>query len=110
MARGARWRWCWRWRGGPGRPPKPRTLGFMPVRVVFIPFDEYGSPISSEAVQLRPDELEAMRLVYLEGMTQGEAARQMGVSRGTLWRLLDSARRKVADALVNRKTIVIVTS
>jgi len=105
-----RWRWCWRWREGPGRPPKPRTLGFIPVQVTFIPFDEFGSPISSEAVYLRPDELEALRLVYLEGLTQGEAAQRMGISRGTLWRLLESARRKVTEALVNKKVIVITAS
>jgi len=78
--------------------------------VTFVPFDEFGSPMSSEVIYLRPDELEALRLVYLEGLTQGEAAERMGISRGTLWRLLESARRKVTEALVNRKIIAITTS
>lgn len=102
-------RWAWRWRRGPGRPPKPRIIGHAPGFVAFIPFDEYGSPIHSEVVYLRPDELEALRLVHLEGLTQGEAAVRMGISRGTLWRILEGARRKITDALVNKKTIIIIS-
>ena len=44
-------------------------------------------------------ELEAFRLVDLEGLSQEEAGRKMGVSRGTIWRLVQSARRKTAQAL-----------
>jgi len=54
-----------------------------------------------------PDELEALRLVYFMGMTQEEAAKAMGVSRGTLWRALSSGRRKVIQALIERRPLVI---
>ncbi len=104
---GQPWRWCWR-RGGPGRPPKPRIIGFTPGEVIFIPFDETGSPVEQEPVYLAPDEVEAIRLVYLEGLTQEEAAKRMGVSRGTLWRALASARRKLAEAIVKKKPIVLM--
>ncbi len=57
-----------------------------------------------------PDELEALRLVYLEGLTQEEAAKRMNVSRGTLWRMLNSGRRKVVQALVELRPIVILSS
>lgn len=47
------------------------------------------------------DELEAIRLTDLEGMYQEAAAERMGISRPTLSRIIESARRKVALALVN---------
>jgi len=52
-----------------------------------------------EPVFIEMAELEAFRLVDLEGLSQEEAGRKMGVSRGTIWRLVQSARRKTAQAL-----------
>jgi len=52
------------------------------------------------AVVLSYSELETIRLVDLEGLTQEEAAQQMGISRRTFWNDLKSARVKVATALV----------
>lgn len=52
-------------------------------------------------MELSLDELESLRLVDLEECDQLTAAEQMGVSRGTVQRLLGSAHRKVAFALVN---------
>jgi len=46
-------------------------------------------------------EVEALRLVDLEGLTQEQAAIEMGVSRRTFWNELVSARRKIAIAIVN---------
>jgi len=103
---GPPWRWCWG-RKGPGRRPKPRHIWFRPPRVVFIPFTHHGERIEAEPVHIRPDELEALRLVYLEGLTQEEAAKRMNISRGTLWRALASGRRKIVEALVNIRPIVI---
>ena len=103
---GPPWRWHPR-RGGPGRPIKPRFIGFPFQSVTFMPVDSSGVPLDGEPICLAPDELEAMRNVYLEKLTQEEAARRMNISRGTLWRLLESARRKVTQALVERRPIVI---
>jgi len=50
-------------------------------------------------------ELEVMRLVDLEGLSQEEAGAKMGVSRGTIWRLLQEARRKTAAALSEGRRI-----
>ena len=51
-------------------------------------------------VTLGMEELEALRLAHLEGLYQQEASASMGVSRATFGRVLDSAHRKVAKALV----------
>lgn len=51
------------------------------------------------------DELEALRLADFLGKYQEEAAELMNVSRQTFGRILDSAHRKVADALLNGKAL-----
>lgn len=58
-------------------------------------------------IQLAHDELEALHLCDGEGKTQEEAGSSMGISRGTVQRLLASARQKVARALVEQKALVI---
>ena len=65
-----------------------------------------GIPLSQmEIIELGLDELEAMRLCDLDGMQQEAAADAMGVSRGTIQRLLESGRRKTLDALVGGKAL-----
>ncbi len=66
--------------------------------------------LNSEPILLDPAELEAMRLIDLEGLSQEEAGKRMGVSRGTVWRLLKSGRRKVAQALIEGRPIAIFPS
>jgi uncharacterized protein len=51
------------------------------------------------------DEFEAMRLADLEGLYQEQAAERMNVSRTTFSRIIDSAHRKMADALVHGKAL-----
>mgnify|MGYP004427995065 CR=1 FL=1 len=58
-------------------------------------------------VELQLEELETLRLVDLENFDQSTAAERMGISRGTLQRILYQAHRKVARALVFGQTIVI---
>jgi predicted DNA-binding protein (UPF0251 family) len=58
-------------------------------------------------VWLRPDQLESVRLADLEGLYHEEAARRMGVSRQTFGRIVESARRGIADAIINRKCLSI---
>lgn len=55
---------------------------------------------------LQRDELEALRLCDMAGLFQEEAGIRMGVSRGTVQRLLASARQKVARALVEGAALV----
>ncbi|AEM39177.1 protein of unknown function DUF134 [Pyrolobus fumarii 1A] len=89
-----------------GRPPKPRRISIPPVPRAWAP----APPTTIDAriaVIISLDELEALKLVYLDELSQEEAAARMGVSRGTLWRLLASARKKVAYALVELKPILV---
>jgi len=58
-----------------------------------------------EETVLTVDEFEAIRLKDLEGLDQANAAEKMKISQPTFFRLLDSARKKIADALVNGKAI-----
>ena len=50
----------------------------------------------TRSVNIPLDELEAMRLVDLEHLEQGEASEKMGVSRGTVQRLHISAGLRLA--------------
>lgn len=59
-----------------------------------------------EKVQLSLDELEAVRMADLEGLYHEEAAEKMGISRQTFGNIVESARKKIADALVNSKALV----
>ena len=97
------WRWRRGWRGGPGRPMKFRMLGIKPTQMMFGPIP----PIQAEPIVMTMDEFEAYRLIYYLGLTQEEAARRMGVSRGTVWRCLDAARRKIARMLVEGRPLII---
>lgn len=69
-------------------------------------FKPRGIPMSSlEEVTMTVDEFEALRLADLEGLYQEQAAERMGISRPTFGRIVESAHRKVADALVNSKAL-----
>jgi predicted Fe-Mo cluster-binding NifX family protein len=56
-------------------------------------------------VTLHFDQAEAIRLADLEGLYQEAAALRMGVSRQTFGRIVESARRVVADAIINGKCL-----
>lgn len=60
-----------------------------------------------EQLVLSVDEFEAIRLADLGGLYHGQAADEMNVSRQTFGRIIESARRKVAQALVEAKALVI---
>ncbi len=60
-----------------------------------------------EVLTLGEDELEALRLCDLEGLDQEGAGERMGVSRGTVQRLLKSGRSTLVQALVESAAIVI---
>ena len=75
----------------------PRIDEFRPV-----------PPSGAAPIELDAAELEAFKLVDLEDLSQEEAGVRMGVSRGTVWRLLHRARRKVAQALVEARTLTVV--
>jgi len=88
--------------GRKGRMPKPIWLEVAPPVTSFNPS---GPQVKPEPIYLEPAELEVLRLVDLEGLSQEEAGEKMGISRGTIWRLLQSAREKVARALTEGRPI-----
>jgi len=69
---------------------------FKPAGILLRELDE---------VHLALEEAEAIRLKDLEGLEQEECAQRMNISRPTFQRVLESARKKVADALLNGKAI-----
>jgi hypothetical protein len=86
-----------------GRPLKEIVVDEFPEVKAVIP-----QPIlSEEVVTLTIAEYEALRLVDLEGLNQDEAGELMAVSRGTIWRLLDSAREKLVQVLVSGKKMIV---
>ena len=97
----------WRWRGarkkGPGRPPASFFLHSFPQINRFIPQPQ----LSSDTIKLSYPEYEVLRLIDLEGLSQEEAAKKMKTSRGTIWRLLTSARKKITLALTEGRPIII---
>ena len=90
--------------GRRGRLPKPITLGIIPPTNSFIPNPQKNP----EPIFLETAELEAFRLVDLEGLSQEEAGQRMSISRGTVWRLVQSARKKTAQALSEGRPVYIV--
>ena len=85
------------------RPPCCRQIAGEPACTYFKP---RGVPlVDLEEVALGLDEFEALRLADLEGLYQEDAAKKMNVSRPTFTRIVQSARQKVAGALVNGKAL-----
>ena len=87
------------------RPRRCRRICFTPYVTYFKPA---GVPMRNlEEMELSIDEFEATRLKDLLGMEQADAAKKMNISQPTFCRLIFSARKKIADALVNGKSIKI---
>jgi len=85
------------------RPMKCRRIYSEPAITYFKPA---GVPVKElEEVILTKDELEAVRLKDREGLEQEAAAAKMGISQPTFSRLIEVARRKIADALAGGKAL-----
>lgn len=93
-------------RGARGRHPKPVSIGKPPIIDQLIPIPARNM----EPIYLESAEIEALRLVDFEGLSQAEAGESLGVSRGTVWRLVQSARKKTAQALTEGRSIRILTT
>lgn len=71
-------------------------------------FKPIGMPLKDlEVVEIELDEFEAIRLCDLEEKSQIGASEVMQVSRGTVQRLLSSGRKKLVEALLHSKVIMI---
>jgi predicted DNA-binding protein (UPF0251 family) len=88
--------------------PRPRRCR----RVWFEPNVTYFKPAGVRMIDLEEsiltvDEFEAVRLKDLEGLDEGTASKKMNISQPTFNRLVSSARKKIADAIVHGKAIKI---
>jgi predicted DNA-binding protein (UPF0251 family) len=108
----------YRRRGGRGRKSLSETdcefqLRGRPLKEIVI--EDYPKiskitphpTLSENQLVLTIAEYEAMRLIDLKGLNQEEAGLLMKVSRGTIWRLLDSGREKIMKMLSEGMEIVI---
>ena len=86
------------------RPCKCRKIQGAPEAVSFKPC---GQVNDKEPVILSMDEFEALRLADLNGLYQEDAAAQMAVSRQTFGNIITAAHRKLADAIINARPIII---
>ncbi len=77
---------------------KPDVTYFKPRAIPMLELKE---------VALTVEEFEAIRLKDYKGYGQVKIAKMMGISQPTLHRLLSSARKKIAEALVEGKAIMI---
>lgn len=88
-----------------GRPRKIRNIENPPF---FNRLKPAGIPARYlEQVELSLDEYESIRLADLLLMTHEEAAAKMNVSRPTFTRLIEGARRKIAETIVEGKELII---
>jgi len=89
--------------------PRPKKIRRCQGEFCGRAFKPTGVPLS-ELIQitLYRDELEALRLCDAEAMTQEEAGRSMGVSRGTIQRIITIARKKTARALTEGHALLFV--
>ena len=85
------------------RPFRCRRIEQLPVYRSFSPDDI----TATESIRMTVDEFEALRLLDDEGLTQEACASRMNIARTTVTAIYDSARKKVADALVNGKRLLI---
>ena len=93
-------------RGRRGRFPKQVTIPNSAKITKFIP----EPTTTASTITIEPAELEALRLVDLEGLSQEQAGTKMEVSRGTIWRLVKSARKKVAQALTEGRSLIVANN
>ena len=85
----------------------PRTL---PRKIIAPPifkgYKPYGCPKKKkEVIELLFEEYEAIKLADYDCMHQIDGAKIMGISRPTFARIYETARKKIAQALVEGKEI-----
>ena len=85
------------------RKQRCRWIGGYPDHWEFSP--EEAS--AEEPIVMSLDELETIRLLDYRGMTQEQCAEHMGVARTTVTAIYESARRKMAEALIDGRRLVI---
>ncbi len=87
------------------RPRKWRNVCSLPQNTKFGPL---GCPLDGvPIITMSVDEYETIRLIDQEGLTQELCANQMNVARTTVQGIYDSARKKLAESLVEGNPLFI---
>jgi uncharacterized protein len=85
------------------RPFIKKIIDSIPLYVLYKPM---GIPMENlEIEQLSIEEVEALKLKDSHGLSQASAAKKMGISRSTFQRLLNSARKKMIDSILEGKAL-----
>lgn len=88
--------------------PRPKIDKIVGKPPVFKEFKPVGIPRKNiPEVKLSLEEYEALRLADYQALTQEQAAEQMEISRPTFTRLIEDARKKLTDFLINGKLLTI---
>jgi predicted DNA-binding protein (UPF0251 family) len=90
------------------RPKKYRCTRCKPDATYFKPRGIPMTELDERSITI--DELEAIRLADYEELYHEEAASKMKISRQTFGRILNEARRKVAECLLKGKALKIDTN
>jgi len=85
------------------RPKSNRVVHEPPIFTDFKPVGTKG--LSLEQIMLSLDEFEAFRLADYLGLSHEEAAGEMEISRPTFTRLIEKARQKIADFIINGRLL-----
>lgn len=88
------------------RPAKNRWICSMPLENEFGPKHLRRNDAAS-IIYLQLDEYETIRLIDQQKLTQEECAKQMDIARTTVQGIYESAREKIANAIVNGQRLVI---
>jgi len=87
------------------RPRSDRIVQMPPLFSEFKPIGVAGKLLKQTILSL--DEYEAFRLADYIGLSHAEAADEMEISRSTFTRLIEKARRKVADLIIQGNLLTI---
>jgi len=86
--------------------PRPKIARFLRFKPDVYYFKPQGIPLRFlQEVVLEADELEAIKLHDVDNLEQIEAAKKMKISQPTFARILDSAYKKIALAIIKGKAI-----
>ncbi|MEG0074615.1 MAG: DUF134 domain-containing protein [Eubacterium sp.] len=86
------------------RPKKCRKVCCLPKNTAFVPLK---NDFSDDAVVITIDEYETIRIIDYRGFTQEKCSQYMQIARTTVQQIYNDARKKIATALVEGKSLVI---
>ncbi len=85
------------------RPVKRRLVCNLPDYSAYGPLNH--SSLDKDIIVMSIEEYETIRLIDVEGLDQEQCAENMEVARSTVQRIYNDARKKIAESLVNGKTL-----